>query len=453
MIKFLITGQQLVAVTPAVLVSDTIDYITAKFQFNTSDWDGLTKVAYFQAADKEADPFYVILVNDEITEGRHVNLSAGNWKVYVVGMSSTEEGDVRATTSTVVIKVEKALNGDAFPEVPLSVAEQLTAIIGSVKQAQLDGELDGATFLPYVDDDGVISWTNDRGLDNPVSVNIKGPKGDIGEAGPIGPAGPQGERGPQGDVGSGIKIMGYYSTLTELEDEHPSADVGDAYGVGSSAPYTVYIYTDRWVDNGLVQGVQGPQGERGPQGEQGIQGPIGPQGETGPRGATGIPGPAPVKGVDYWTPTDKSEMVNDTVNAMTPALIGAIPNPTSKQNGQYLKWNGTAWIASSVPGGVSSVDGKTGAVETRKIFNDITIPTTAWTRQSDPTYEDFPYVASVALAGVGPLDFANVVLSVTDTLSGEFAPVAETYSGGIYLYRTDPAASAYVIPTILIIKG
>lgn len=36
----------------------------------------------------------------------------------------------------------------------------------------------GATFTPAVDAEGNLSWTNDSGLDNPQTVNIKGPKGD-----------------------------------------------------------------------------------------------------------------------------------------------------------------------------------------------------------------------------------------------------------------------------------
>lgn len=38
----------------------------------------------------------------------------------------------------------------------------------------------GTTFTPSVSEAGVISWTNDGGLDNPAPVNIKGPKGDKG---------------------------------------------------------------------------------------------------------------------------------------------------------------------------------------------------------------------------------------------------------------------------------
>lgn len=41
-----------------------------------------------------------------------------------------------------------------------------------------DAVADGATFTPAVAEDGTLSWTNDKGLDNPAPVNIKGPKGD-----------------------------------------------------------------------------------------------------------------------------------------------------------------------------------------------------------------------------------------------------------------------------------
>lgn len=45
-----------------------------------------------------------------------------------------------------------------------------------------DGK-NGATFTPSVDANGNLSWTNNKGLSNPPTVNIKGPKGDSGEGG------------------------------------------------------------------------------------------------------------------------------------------------------------------------------------------------------------------------------------------------------------------------------
>ena len=60
---------------------------------------------------------------------------------------------------------------------------------------------DGVTFTPSVAADGTLSWSNDGGLENPASVNITGPKGDIGPKGDTGPQGPQGEKGDTGEQG------------------------------------------------------------------------------------------------------------------------------------------------------------------------------------------------------------------------------------------------------------
>ena len=43
--------------------------------------------------------------------------------------------------------------------------------------------VNGATFTPSVDSAGNLSWTNNQGLINPPTVNIKGPKGDSGSGG------------------------------------------------------------------------------------------------------------------------------------------------------------------------------------------------------------------------------------------------------------------------------
>lgn len=42
------------------------------------------------------------------------------------------------------------------------------------------GTIDGIVFTPHVSSDGVISWSNNDGRENPTPVNIKGPQGDTG---------------------------------------------------------------------------------------------------------------------------------------------------------------------------------------------------------------------------------------------------------------------------------
>ena len=60
----------------------------------------------------------------------------------------------------------------------------------------------GATFTPAVSAAGDLSWTNDGGLANPETVNLKGPKGDTGAKGEPGAKGDKGDTGPQGPMGS-----------------------------------------------------------------------------------------------------------------------------------------------------------------------------------------------------------------------------------------------------------
>lgn len=72
---------------------------------------------------------------------------------------------------------------------------------------------------------------------------------------------------------------------------------------------------------------------------------------------------------------------------------------------------------------------------------------------SDTTYQDFPYRAGVALSGVIESMIPEIVLSVEDATSGNFAPVAESYNGGIYLYSTSAPESDITIPTIIAWRG
>ena len=54
----------------------------------------------------------------------------------------------------------------------------------------------GPYFTPAVSDEGIISWSNNGGLDNPASVSIKGPQGNTGAKGDPGIQGEQGPAGP-----------------------------------------------------------------------------------------------------------------------------------------------------------------------------------------------------------------------------------------------------------------
>lgn len=124
-------------------------------------------------------------------------------------------------------------------------------------------------FVPSVDADGTLTWTNKAGLANPTAVNIKGAKGE------------------KGDPGTGIKIKGKYDSLSALQAAHPKADEGNAYMAGTN----LYVWNgSAWIDCGNIQGPKGEKGDTGLQGVQGEKGERGPQGATGPQGAQGVQG-------------------------------------------------------------------------------------------------------------------------------------------------------------------
>lgn len=71
----------------------------------------------------------------------------------------------------------------------------------------------GVTFTPNVDSSGNLSWSNDGGLTNPATVNIKGPKGDQGPAGEGG--GGSGDAIPKtGNRG----VLAGFNTINSLTD-------------------------------------------------------------------------------------------------------------------------------------------------------------------------------------------------------------------------------------------
>lgn len=133
----------------------------------------------------------------------------------------------------------------------------------------MDGS-NGAIFTPTVEEDGTLHWVNDKGLENPVSVNIKGPPGDRGEAG---------EQGPQGNAGS---------------------DGKDGVSV-----------THEW--DGTILRVTSASGTTSVdlKGDRGEQGPQGIQGETGANGADGY---SPIRGVDYYTNDDVEAIITEVFN-------------------------------------------------------------------------------------------------------------------------------------------
>lgn len=99
------------------------------------------------------------------------------------------------------------------------------------------------------------------------------------------------------------------------------------------------------------KGDTGPAGPAGPAGKDGAPGQQGPQGVPGAPGAPGQDGHTPVKGTDYWTETDKAEMVADVIAAIPGGGGGSgLPQVTVADNGKFLRVVEGAWAAEAILG-------------------------------------------------------------------------------------------------------
>lgn len=121
---------------------------------------------------------------------------------------------------------------------------------GKVPESQLPEYADGTTFTPSVSEDGDLSWTNDGGLDNPTTVNIKGADGAPGADGQDGATGADGQGGADGADGLTTAISLEGETFTQVAgtvalpnfpmvaSQTALARLGGGYGTCSTAADT-----------------------------------------------------------------------------------------------------------------------------------------------------------------------------------------------------------------------
>lgn len=105
----------------------------------------------------------------------------------------------------------------------------------------------------------------------------------------------------------------------------------------------------------------------------------------------------------------------------------------------------------SIQDELSSLESGTSVELKKLLFTGVSVAASAFV--SDSTYDDYGYRAAVSLSGVTSSMIPEVVFSLADASGGNFAPVAETYNGGIYLYAADVPERQITIPTIICWRG
>ena len=379
----------------AVLTSGAQNIYLCQFVFSP-EWEGLDKTAVFQAQDVKVS---VVLdgegrcqIPHEVLHKPFVKLFAGvygtkNGELIMPtvmqelgrvekGVSLGEEAQEPSpdlysqilANSNEALETARALKADADAGVfdgvdglTPEIGENGNWFIGGVDTGKPSKGKDGfgagdvgesgATFTPAVDMNGNLSWSNDKGLSNPPTVNIKGPKGDRGEQGIQGEPGVPGEKGEPGADGD-TPVIGpngnWYiggvdtgkpsqgapgtssgeggtgengATFTPTLDENGNLSWSNDKGLAN--PATVNIKGPKG-DQGMPgadgmageKGEKGDPGERGEKGDPGEKGEKGDPGQKGEKGDSGADGYTPVKGTDYWTAADQAEMVQQVLAAL-----------------------------------------------------------------------------------------------------------------------------------------
>ena len=306
MIHFYIKNQRLSFYSP-VVAADSLNYLSCRFSFDSDDWQELVKWAHFRQGETVYD--LELDADDEIKSAAGLNLHVGDWQIYLTGHGE----NLRLTTESVILQVKKSGLIDApLHQLPQSVAEQL-----SVKC--------------------------DAALELAKAVQEAAQRGDF--------------------TGQSFQVLGYYSTLSELEAAVTAPDKGSVYGVGSAAPYDIYIWDSvnmRWHNNGPIQGAAGEKGANGAcftphvdesgslswTNDAGLQNPksvnlMGPKGDKGDRGEDGLsPFEAAVKeGFTGTASTFNAALVSLPQHAARHKSGGADALPAGSVSGDMLSDN------------------------------------------------------------------------------------------------------------------
>ena len=114
------------------LAAESVQYLTAKVVCETEDWTGREIKALF---GQGCTVYEIPVTGGEITAKQQLNLTAGDWRVWLVG-NSARDGEVipRITTNVAHISVAPTggTEGNPFPIIPPTVEEQLRADMGNL---------------------------------------------------------------------------------------------------------------------------------------------------------------------------------------------------------------------------------------------------------------------------------------------------------------------------------
>ena len=101
----------------------------------------------------------------------------------------------------------------------------------------------------------------------------------------------------------------------------------------------------------------------------------------------------------------------------------------------------------------SYVDNKVAAMNLSLAFGPQTVATSAWAANTTYSAQGYGFRASVPLSGVTADHIPDVTFAMADAVSGNLAPLADTYMGGIYIYAKEQPSATVNIASVVCTKG
>lgn len=86
-------------------------------------------------------------------------------------------------------------------------------------------------------------------------------------------------------------------------------------------------------------------------------------------------------------------------------------------------------------------------------FGPQTVASSAWASDSTYSAQGYSFRASVPLSGVTADHIPDVTFAMADAVSGNLAPLADTYAGGIYIYAKEQPTATVNIASVVCTKG
>lgn len=217
----------------------------------SSAFDTLAELQQIIEQNQEGIRVLESLAAGHVRFDRLQNLNANEKAIGRQNLDAVSKAELEAAVNAVI---------PMTPTVSVQKTGTVTTVIttdgkGTTTAEIKDGEK-GAHYTPLVDDEGNLSWTNDGGLPNPLTKNIRGPRGLQGQQGV------PGVQGEKGDPGAGLTIHAEYPSYEDLVAKHPVGEEGDAYLINGDVWYWAEE-NQTWKNGGQLRG---PQGVRGPQG-------------------------------------------------------------------------------------------------------------------------------------------------------------------------------------------